>query len=87
MIVSCAVTLGAFKRFAFIAGQVASFMAAGSAQVMLIVPPKLSVPTRATDAVPDCPGAEMVTFGIGEEMLKVVSRTVTVTGHMLCDPV
>src|SRR5208283_1065916 len=85
VMVSGAVTLLP-SRFAVADGQVASVMAAGSAQVMLISPRKLSTATRVTVAVPDCPGAVMVTFGIGVEMLKVVSRTVTGIEYALCVP-
>ena len=72
--------------FAVTDGQVASVMVAGSAQLMLIPPKKLSVPIRVTVAVPDCPGAVMVTFGIGVERLKVVSRTETGIEYALCVP-
>jgi len=71
--------------FAVTGGQVASVIAAGSVQLTLIGPKKLSVPTSVTDAVPDCPGAVMVTFDIGEAMLNVVSRTWTSSEYGLCD--
>jgi hypothetical protein len=66
--VSGAVTL-LRRRVAVVAGQVASAMVVGSAQLTLTVPKKLSVPTKVTVAMPECPGAAMVTFGIGVEIL------------------
>jgi hypothetical protein len=84
VIVSIAVVIGLLS-VALVIGQVASFIAAGSAHVTLTGPKKLSVPTSVTVAVPGIPGALIVTFGIGDAILNVVSTTVIVTGAGLCD--
>ena len=86
VIVSGAVTIGPVS-VAVVIGQVASVIAAGSAQLTFTGSKKLSVPTSVTVAVPVIPGALIVTFGIGDAILNVVSTTVIITGTGLCDPV
>jgi hypothetical protein len=51
------------------AEQVASAIAAGTVQVTLTTPAKLSTPVNVSVVVPGCPGAEIVILGIGALML------------------
>jgi hypothetical protein len=80
LIVTMAVTGLALVILAVTAGQVDSVMAAGSAQVMFTCPVKPPVGVRVTWAVPDPPGADIVTLAI-DPIVKVpvtVKATVVV---------
>ena len=52
-------------REAVVGAQEAPVMAAGRVQLIEIFPVKPPVCTSVTDAVPDCPGDEIVTFWTG----------------------